>query len=84
MFDGVAKTVEGTDSGIAAPRKDQLSSTARADQLVAYQIGRQPHQSEITTSLPYYFVACGERDEMGEPLERDHVAIMHVRRDSRL
>jgi hypothetical protein len=84
MFDGVAKTVEGTHSGITAPRKNQLSSATRADQLVAYQIGRQSHQREITTSLPNYFVARGERDQMGEPLERDHVAIMNVRRDSRL
>jgi hypothetical protein len=84
ILDGVAKPVKGTYPRIAAPREDQLSSASCSDQLITDQIGRESHQSEIAPALPNYFVTGRKWDQVREPLERDHVTIVHVRCDSGL
>jgi len=84
VFNGVAKSVQGTYPWISSPRKDQFSRTPSTNQLVANEIGREANQGEVSTSLPNDLVSRGEGNEVRETLERDKIAIMDVRRNGGL
>src|SRR5439155_17719739 len=73
----IAQAVQGTDSGISTPRKNELLRTTCADELVINHVWRQAHQRQIFALLPKDFVSSGKWDQMGEALHRDHVAITH-------
>jgi len=80
-FHGTAERVQRTDAGIARPGEDELLRAARGDHLVVNEVGRQPAQRQIAAPLPNDLVPGGERDEMGEALDDDDVAVAHVARD---
>ena len=81
VLDCVAEAVERTDAGIAAPREHELAGAAGSDQLVVDEIGRHPHQRQVTPALADDLVARRVRDEVGEALEGDGVAVVDVGRD---
>jgi hypothetical protein len=76
VLDRVPEPVQRADAGIAAPGKDQLAGAARADHLVVDDVGGQPDQGEVAPALADDLVAGGDRDEVGESLERDRVAVV--------
>jgi hypothetical protein len=45
-------------------------------------VGREPHERQVATTLPDDLVPGGHRDEVGEPLERDRVAVVNHLSDS--
>jgi hypothetical protein len=81
VLDGVAQAVEGADAGVAAPREDQPASAAHADQLVVDQVRRHPHELEVAAALADDLVAGRKRDQVGEALQRDRVAVVDERGD---
>ena len=48
-----------------------------ADHLVVDEVGRHPHERQIAPALPDQLVPGGVRDQVGEALERDDVAVAH-------
>ena len=81
MLDRVAEAVQRADAGVAAPGEDELARAAHADELVVDQVGRHADQRQVAPPLPDDLVAGRERDEVGEPLHRDRVAVVHEGRD---
>ena len=77
VLDRVPEPVQRAHPGIAAPGEDQLAHAARADQLVVNQVRRHPDHGEVPASLPYHLVPGRERDQVGEPLHRDDVAVVY-------
>ena len=75
--DRVAEPVQRADARVAAPREDQLAGAARADDLVVDEVRGHPGERQVAPALADDLVPGGERDEMGEPLERDRVAVVH-------
>ena len=74
VLDRVAEAVQRADAGIAAPREDvSLRAQPDADQLVVDDVGRHPDEVQVTPPLADDLVAGGERDEVGEALERRRV-----------
>src|SRR5262245_25001228 len=72
---GIAEAMQRADPGIADPGEDQLVGAAHADELVVDQVGRHPDQGQMPAALADDLVAGRERDEMGEALHGDGVAI---------
>ena len=79
VFHRIAKPVQRTDTGIAAPRENQLVGTAHADQLVIDDIGRHPHQCQMFALLPDHLVPCGMGDEMGKAFHGHPVPVMDAK-----
>ena len=52
-----------------------MRRAARADELVVDQVRGHPDERQVAPALPDDLVARGERDEVGEALERDGVAV---------
>ena len=75
--DRVAQPVQRADARVAAPGEDQLSGAAGADDLVVDQVGGHPGERQVAAALADDLVARGERDQMGETLQRDRVAVVH-------
>src|SRR5579862_4271084 len=75
----IAQAMERADAGIAAPGEGEPRSAAHADQLIVDEIGRHADQMQIPPTLAHDFLSGGERDEMGEPLERHAGTVAHVR-----
>jgi hypothetical protein len=75
LLDGVAQAVQRPDARVAAPGEHQLPRGAGPDQLVVDDIRRHPDEGEVLVSLPDDLVPRRERNEVGESLERHHVAI---------
>jgi hypothetical protein len=67
--------MERSNAGIAAPREDQASGAAGADDLVVDQIGGHANECQFAAALADDFVCRGERDQMREALHRDNVAV---------
>ena len=78
VFNRIAEAVQRADSGVAAPGERQLPRGAGADQLVVDDVRRHPHEGEVPASLPDDLVAGGERNEVGEPLERNDVPVPDI------
>lgn len=81
VLDGVPEAVQRTDARVAAPGEDQLPGRTRADQLVVDDVGGHPGEREVLDPLTDDLVRGGERDEVGEPLQRHGVAVMNQLRD---
>ena len=77
VLDRIAQAMQRADARIAAPGEDELARTAHADQLVVDDVGRHPHERQLTAPLPDQLLACRIRDEVREALERHHVAVAH-------
>ena len=77
IFDRIAKSMQGTDSGISAPGKDQFSDTPGTDQLVINQVWSHPDQGQISFSLSNNFVARREGNQMSETFQGDGIAVMN-------
>ncbi len=60
--------------GLPPQENTSFRARAAADHLVVEQVGRHPDQREIAEALTDDFVPGGERNEVGEPFERDRVA----------
>ncbi|SLH61335.1 Uncharacterised protein [Mycobacteroides abscessus subsp. abscessus] len=73
----VAEPVQRADAGVAAPGEHQLARAARADELVVDQIGGHPHQRQVAAALPDDLPPGRHRNQVGEALERDGVAVVH-------
>jgi hypothetical protein len=73
--------MERADARVAEPREDELPGAAGGDQLVVDEVRREPGQGQVTPALADDLVASGERDEVGEALDRDQVAVVDVGRD---
>ena len=78
VLDGVTKSLQRADPGIATPRERQLGDAARSDQLVVDDVGRHAHEVEVAPLLADDLVPGGVGDEVGEPLHCQRVAVMHV------
>ena len=75
VLDGVSQAMQRADAGIAAPRKNQLGDAAHADELIVNEVRGHADQREPFAALTDDLVAGGMRNEMGEALKRDGVAI---------
>ena len=81
MLDGIAQSVQGTDAGVAAPRKRKLARATHADHLVVNQVGCHAHQVETATALANDLVTGGKWNQVRKSLERNARAVGHVERD---
>ena len=77
VLDRVAQPVQRADARVAAPREDELARAAHPDQLVVDHVRRHPDERQVAPALPDQLVAGGVRDQVGEALERDDVAVVH-------
>ena len=75
MLDRVAEPVQAADPRVAAPGEDELAGATHADHLVVDDVRGEAHEREVAAALPDDLVARDRRDEMGEPFERDRVAV---------
>ncbi len=78
VLDGVAHAAQQADAGIAGIGEDHFLREAHADHLVVDDVGRHADQAsgrEIPGGSPH---APRRRDQMGEALEGDDVAIIQV------
>src|SRR5207247_5373637 len=66
---------EPADPWIPEPREDQLAGHAGRDHLVIDEVRREPGEREVALPLADDLVAGGERDQVGEALDRDRVAV---------
>ena len=81
VLDRVAEAVQRADPGVAAVGEHEPARGAHPDQLVVEQVRRHSDQLELAASLAQQFMPGGERDQVGEPFERDAVAVVDERRD---
>src|SRR2546427_5242405 len=81
LLDGSAQGIQRAGAGISRPAKDQFFDTARPDQLVVNQIGRETAHGQRATMLSDYFVRGGKADEMREAFDNDDVAVLHETAD---
>ena len=72
----LAEPVQRADARVAAPGEDQLARAAGADQLVVDDVGGHPHQRQIALALADDLLPGGDRDQVGEALQRDGVPVM--------
>ncbi len=79
VLDRVAESLQRADPGIAAPREGQLGDASGTDQLVVDDVGCHAHEMQVAALLADDLVTGGMRDQMGETLERQRVAVVHVR-----
>ena len=78
VLDRVAEPVQRADARVAAPRERQLGGAAGTDQLVVDDVGRHPHEVQVAAALADDLVPGGVRDQVGEALHRQRVAVVHV------
>src|ERR1700722_7232795 len=83
VFNGIPKAVEGSDSGVAAPRERKLPRASCPDQLVVNEIRSQSDQNEVVASLSNDFVSRRKWNEVGEPFEGNRIAVVNVGRHGR-
>ena len=67
--------IQPANTGIAEPREDELAGDTGRDHLVVDQVRRQPGEGQVAPALADDLVTGGERDEVGEALDRDRVAV---------
>jgi hypothetical protein len=75
--------MERTDARIAKPAEDQLLGAACGNHLVVDKIGRHSRQGQIAALLSNDLVTSRKRDAVGEPLNGNGVAVVHMRGDRR-
>ena len=68
---------EPADARVAEPREDELAGDAGGDHLVVDDVGREPGEGQVALALADDLVTGGERDEVGEPLDRHGIAVAH-------
>ena len=73
----VPEPVQRSDSRVPGPGEDQLAGAARPDQLVVDDVRRHPDQREVLAALPDDLVTCRVRDQVGEALHSDGVAVVN-------
>jgi hypothetical protein len=78
VFNGVSKTVQGTRTRIAGPRKHELLGASHSDELVVNDVRRHANEREFATPLADDLVTRRERNQVSKPLQRDSVAIMDL------
>ncbi|MNP42996.1 hypothetical protein D3C76_1367910 [compost metagenome] len=76
FFNGVAQTMQGTDTRVAAPGEDQLAGATGADQLIVDQVRGHAYQGQIFLALTNDFMPGGSRNQVGEAFEGDAVAVV--------
>jgi hypothetical protein len=69
--------VQRADARVAGPGEHQLGRAAGPDELVVDDVRGHPDQGQPAPALPDDLVAGGDRDEVGEALQRDGVAVVH-------
>ena len=62
--------------GLPPHENISFADAAGADHLVVDDVGRHPHHRQIPALLPDDFVPGGKWNEMGEPFERQAVAVV--------
>jgi hypothetical protein len=77
LLDCIPQAVQGTNPWVTSPGKDQLPRATGADELIVYQVWRQPDQCQIAPALPNDFVPGGKRNQMREAFEGNSIAITH-------
>ncbi len=77
-LDGAPDGVERAHAGVPEPREDELPGAAGGHHLVVHQVRGQPGQGQVAPALADDLVPGRERDEVGEPLDRDQVPVMDV------
>ena len=77
VLDGVAKAVQRSHPGIAAVGEHQLAGRPHPDHLVIEDVRRHPDELQIAAPLTKDLVAGGKRDQVGEALDGDGVAIVN-------
>ena len=80
VLDRVAEAVQRADARVAAVGEHELAGGAHPDHLVVEDVRRHPDQLELAPALAQQLVAGGERDQVGEALHRDRVAVGDERR----
>src|SRR6185312_15923112 len=75
VLDRLAEPVQRPHAGVSAPREDELGRAPGADQLVVDHVGGEPDQRQTAAALADQLMAGRVRDEVGEALERDRVAV---------
>src|SRR5438445_637291 len=76
VLDRVAEAMQRADARVAAVGEDELAGGTDADHLVVQQIRRHPDQLQLATPLAQQLMPGGERNQVGESLERDAVTIV--------
>ena len=77
VLHGIAQAMQRPDTGIATPRENQLPRASRANQLIEDHIRRHAYQRKVVPLLSNHLMPCRKRDQMREPLHRQHIAVMH-------
>jgi hypothetical protein len=73
--------VQRAHSRVAAPGEDEFAGAPGADHLVVDDVGRHPDQRQVPTPLADDLLPGGDRDQMGEALQSDRVAVADEGRD---
>jgi hypothetical protein len=76
VLDGVAEPVQRADARVAAPAEHQPAGHAHADHLLVDQVRGHPDQREVAALLADHLLPGQRRDEVGEALEGQHVAVV--------
>ncbi len=75
----VAKAVQRPYARISAPRKSQLLCAPSSNQLVIDDVRGHANQRQVSSALANNLVPGGKWNEMGKPLQRNAVAVVHMR-----
>ena len=76
MFDSVAEAVQRADPGITPVGEHKLARSAHPDHLVIEHVGGHADELELAPSLTQQLVTGRERDQVGEALHGDAVAVV--------
>ena len=79
----VAHPAQEAGAGIAGVGEHQPPDATHADHLVVDHIGRHADQRQVALALTDDLVSGRERDEMGEPFERERLTVRDVLGDGR-
>ena len=75
VLDGVAEAVKRAHTRVSTVGEDETAGRSHPDHLVEDKIGRHPDQLELLLALAQQLVSGRERDQVGEPLQCDAVAV---------
>ena len=74
-FDGAPERMQAAHTRVAGPAEDELAHAACRDELVVYQVGGQAAGRQVAPPLTDDFMSGGKGNQMGEPFERNRVAV---------
>ena len=80
VLDGVAHAPQQADPGVAGVGEHHLLRHPHADHLVVDDVGGHADESQVLDPLADRFMRGGMRDEVGEALEGDGVAVEEIAR----